>query len=111
MNILIVNPYGIGDVLFTTPVIHTLKEEFPNDRIGYMCNKRTAPLLKSNPFIDKIFIYERDDFKQLMARSWFSWFGEFSSFIAGIRRLRYEAALDLSLAANFGFFLMLAGIR
>lgn len=111
MNILIVNPFGIGDCLFTTPLIHTLKENFPKEKLGFLCNKRTAGLLKSNPFIDKLFVYERDDFKRLQEASWFGWFKAFNSFIGEIKRERFDLAVDLSLAANFGFFLWLAGIK
>ena len=111
MNILIVNPFGIGDCLFTTPLIHTLKDAFPGGKLGFLCNKRVAPLLKNNPFIDQIFIYERDDFKRLQSVSWFSWFKEFNYFIRQIRKGRFDLAIDLSLASNFGFFLWLAGIK
>lgn len=111
MNILIVNPFGIGDVLFTTPLIHTLKDAFPEGKLGFLCNKRVAPLLRNNPLINEIFIYERDDFKQLLAVSKLKWFEGFSSFIRQIRRARFDLAIDLSLSSNFGFFLWLAGIK
>ncbi len=111
MNVLVVNPYGIGDSLFATPLIHTLKEKFPQGKVGFLCNRRSAPLLKNNPFIDEIFIYERDDFKRLLSSSWFKWLKEFSSFIRQIKRCEFDIAIDLSLAANFGFFLWLAGIK
>lgn len=111
MHILIVNPFGIGDCLFTTPLIHSLKENFPEDKLGFLCNKRTAELFKNNPFIDKLFVYERDDFKRLLSVSWYKWFKAFSSFIGEIKRERFDLAIDLSLTTNFGFFLWLAGIK
>lgn len=111
MNILIVNPFGIGDCLFTTPLIHTLKENFPKEKLGFLCNRRTAGLLKNNPFIDKLLVYERDDFKRIMESSWPRWFKAFNSFIGEIKRERFDLAVDLSLAANFGFFLWLSGIK
>lgn len=111
MNILIVNPFGIGDCLFSTPLIHTLKEKFPHNKLGYLCNKRTEPLLKNNLLIDRVFTYERDDYKRLLSISPFKWLGEFSRFIRQIKKERFDAAIDLSLATNFSFFLWLAGIR
>lgn len=111
MNILIVNPFGIGDVLFTTPLIHTLKDAFPEGKIGFLCNKRAAPLLKNNHFLDEIFIYERDDFKQLLSASKLKWIKEFGSFIRQIKKARFDLAIDLSLSTNFSFFLWLAGIK
>ena len=111
MHILIVNPFGIGDCLFTTTLIHTLKEEFPHHRLGFLCNKRTAGMFKNNPFLDKIFVYERDDFKRLLSISRQQWLRAFNSFIREIKKERFDLAIDLSLAANFGFFLWLAGIK
>src|SRR3990167_2720386 len=111
MNIVIVNPFGIGDCLFTTPLIHTLKDAFPKSKLGFLCNKRTAPLLRNNPFINEVFIYERDDFKQSLSASKLKWLKEFSSFIRQIKKARFDLAIDLSLSANFSFFLWLAGIK
>jgi lipopolysaccharide heptosyltransferase II len=111
MRILIVNPFGIGDCLFATPLIHTLKEKFPRHKLGFLCNKRTAGLLKNNTFLDRIFVYERDDFKRLLSVSWQKWFRAFNGFIREIKKEKFDLAIDLSLAANFGFFLWLAGIK
>jgi len=111
MNILIVNPFGIGDCLFATPLLHSLKDAFPDTRIGFLCNKRTAPLLKKNPFIDQLFIYERDEFKRLQSVSWITWLREFSRFIKSIQKAKFDLAIDLSLSTPFGFFLFLAGIK
>ena len=68
-------------------------------------------MLKNNPFIDQIFIYERDDFKRLQSVSWFKWLKEFNSFIRLINKAKFDLAIDLSLASNFSFFLWLAGIK
>ena len=46
-KILIINPYGIGDVLFTTPVISYLRLAYPQASIAYLTNACTAGFLKS----------------------------------------------------------------
>ena len=108
---LIINPFGIGDVLFSTPLIRNLKENFPEARIYYLCNKKTNPIVGSHPFIYKTFIYERDDFEAIKKKSFFLWLKEFDSFIADIRKERIEIALDLSLNTQYGFFAWAAGIK
>ncbi len=108
MNILLINPYGIGDVLFTTPTLHVLKDEFPQGKIGYLCNKRTAELLKFNPFVSQIFIYERDEFKKLSSVGRVRWF---FNFIRNLKNYDFNAAIDFSLSSTFGFFAWSAGIR
>jgi len=110
-SFLIINPFGIGDVLFSTPLIRNLKENFPEARIYYLCNRKTNPIVGSHPFIYKTFIYERDDFKAIKKKSFFLWLKEFNSFIADIRKERIEIALDLSLNTQYGFFAWAAGIK
>ena len=61
-SFLLINPFGIGDVVFSTPLIANLKEKFPRARIFYLCNKKVYPILKNHPSIEKVFIYERDEF-------------------------------------------------
>ena len=68
-KILIVNPFGIGDVLFTTPLISLLKEELPDSSVSYWCNERTKPILADNQHIDKIFSLSRGDLKKIFAAS------------------------------------------
>lgn len=109
-KILFINPFGIGDVLFTTPIIHTLKDAFPSLKIGYLCNRRTAGLLESNPYVDSIFIYERDEFEQARRISFFLWLKKISSFLTEIKKEGFDACLDFSLNTQYGFFAWYAGI-
>ena len=65
MRILIVNPFGIGDVLFSTPLITNLKVAWPKSYIGYICNIRAKDALYDNPQIDEIFVFEKDEYSPL----------------------------------------------
>ena len=66
---LIINPFGIGDVLFTAPVISALKEKYPGCFIGYWCNERVEDLLRSNLKIDRVFALSRGDIKRIYKNS------------------------------------------
>lgn len=110
-KVLFINPFGIGDVLFTTPLIHTLKDAFLETQFGYLCNRRTAPILKNNPYIDSVFIYERDEFEATREKSFFSWFKEYLDFLNKIKNEHYELVFDFSLNSQYGFFSWYAGIR
>jgi ADP-heptose:LPS heptosyltransferase len=68
-KILIINPFGIGDVLFTMPVLAALKAVFPESSITYWCNARVKGLLKNNPLIDGIIAGTRGDIKRQWAAS------------------------------------------
>ena len=108
---LVINPYGIGDVLFTTPVIRNLKDKYPDSKIYYLCNKRTEFILKNNPLIEKIFIYDRDESVAISKRSKLAWLKYFSGFIGEIRREKIDTAFDYSLNTYFGFISFLSGIK
>ena len=68
-KILIINTFGIGDVLFTTPLIANLKEHFPDSSISYLANRRTVSLLENHENIDQVYIYERDEYNVLYKKS------------------------------------------
>ena len=106
---LIINPFGIGDVLFTTPVIRAIKEKYPDSFVGYWCNERVAPLLRNNPYIDKIFPVSRGDIKRVYKG--LKKFVVLLNLIREIRRERFDAAFDFSLDSRYGLWSKLAGIK
>ncbi len=111
MRILIVNPFGIGDVLFTTPVISNIKNHMPDADIAYICNRRTAPLLEHDTRIYKIFVYEKDELRSLWQQSKFISIRELYRLFLSIKKENFDCVLDFSLAGEFGFFFWLAGIK
>lgn len=110
-NILIVNPFGIGDVLFTTPLVDSLKAGIESSMLGFLCNRRTEPLLKADPKIEWVFVYEKDELKALWKESKIGYFKRLLSLIGDIRQKGFDIAIDLSLNREYGFLCMLAGIK
>lgn len=110
-KLLIINPFGIGDVLFTTPIIHTLKDAFAGVKIGYLCNRRTASILENNPYVDSVFVYERDEFEAIRKKSFFAWLRNIIVFLNQIKKEHFDVALDFSLNTQYGFFSWYAGIK
>lgn len=106
MNILIVNPFGIGDVLFTTPVIRALAGK--GHSVYFWSTERTADILRHNPAIKGILPLSRGDLKKISA-----WKGA-KALIGLMMRLRkgsFDAALDFSLDYRYGLLLRMAGIK
>jgi len=110
-SFLIINPFGIGDVLFSTPLVRSLKENFPSSKIFYLCNRRAYPVLEDNPLINKIFVYERDEFDAIKKVSKLSWIKRIIGFVLEIKKENIDIVVDLSLNSQFGFFAWFAGIR
>lgn len=108
-KILIVNPFGIGDVLFSTPIIRALRRNLPGAFFGYLCNRRAYPVLETNSDINKIFIFEKDEFRVLWKKSKIKFFKEFFALLNSIRKARFDTVIDLSLSDRYSFFLSSSG--
>ena len=102
-KILLINPFGIGDVLFTTALIHTLKDASPFVKIGYLCNRRTAAILQNNPNVDSVFVYERDEFEAIRQKSFFAWLKKIIIFLNRIKKKHFDIVIDFSLNTQYGF--------
>ena len=89
-SFLIINTFGIGDVLFSTPLLSNLKENFPEAKIFYLCNRRVYSVLKNHPLIEKIFIYERDEFEEVRKQSKLVWLKKIFAFICDIKKEKIE---------------------
>jgi len=108
---LIINPFGIGDVLFTTPVIRAIKENRPDSFIGYWCNQRVAQLLRADKKIDKIFALSRGDIKKISAHSKLKGLRESLKLFFEIKKENFDTAFDYSLDSRYGLVSKLAGIK
>jgi ADP-heptose:LPS heptosyltransferase len=64
---LVIRFSSIGDIVLTTPVIRCLKTAFPDAEIHYLVKKQFQPLLASNPYLSKLWLYE-DNFHELIPR-------------------------------------------
>jgi ADP-heptose:LPS heptosyltransferase len=57
-RILIVKLAAVGDVLRTTSILPALKKKYSGSQITWITKSSAAPLLKGNPFIDRVFVTE-----------------------------------------------------
>lgn len=111
MKFLIINPFGIGDVLFTTPVIRAIKAADASHRISYWCNSRVSALFTRDPDIDHVFAFSRGDLKQLARHSLISAAARLFFVMRQVRRERFDVALDFSLDHRYCMVAALLGIK
>lgn len=109
-KILIVNTFGIGDVLFTTPLIGNIKQQLPKVQLGYVANARAAQVLENDPLIDQVFVYERDEFCDVYKHSKTGFLNKAKSLLNDIKSRNYDLAIDLSMSTPTGLLMKLAGI-
>ncbi len=110
-RILVINPFGIGDVLFSTPFVSALKKVFSGSYIGYICNIRTKEVLETNPEISEIFVFERDGYRVLWRESRTACIRKLFRFWHEIKNRRFDTVFDLSLGKEYAFFCWLVGIK
>ncbi len=110
-NILIFNPFGIGDVLFTTPLIRNLKDAFPESSITYLCNRRTKPILDNNVFLKDVIVFEKDEWRESLRESKVGFIGKFIGFRRQIKKGKFDLMFDLSMNSQYGLFFKLSGVK
>ena len=110
-KILIINPFGIGDVIFSTPLICALRKNFQHAYIGYMCNRRSSELISADPNINKIFVYEKDEYRSIWRDSRIDCVKKLLSFLLEIQKEKFDVSIDLSLGYQYSMFLKLLGVK
>jgi len=85
MKLLVISLAGIGDTLFATPLIHELRENFPDATLDALVLWRgSLDVLEGNPHLNHI--HQRN----LIAESKFSAL----KFLLGLRRERYDVSFN-----------------
>jgi len=107
-RILIANPYGIGDILFTTPLVSTLRKAFPKSYIAFLIGSRTKEVLNANPEVDEIFVFDRDTFR---AKPKLQAYKELLALVKVLRRKKFNLYVDLSNTSMYGFLSFIVGIK
>ena len=59
MRILLVRLRQIGDVVFTTPAIHALRQRFPDAHLSYIVEPAAAPIVAGNPHLNQVIVAPR----------------------------------------------------
>lgn len=110
-RILVVNPFGIGDLLFSTPLFKNLKFFYPNSHITVLVARRSAPVLKNNPNVDSVIPFNRGDFKELKKTSKRRAYRKLFETLGKIAFSRFDFCIDLSLEHRYSIFAKLLGVR
>lgn len=87
MRILLVRLRLIGDVVFTTPLLHGLKRRYPDASLTYVIEPSAAPVLAGNPHLSEVVTVPN-------ARGLARVRGDMAAALA-LRRKRFDVAIDL----------------
>lgn len=89
MNILLIKPSSLGDVVHALPVANLLRMHFPDATIAWLINDTLVGLLKNCPIINAIIPFYRQRWNSL---------GKIPEFLLYLRKLRaqqYDMTIDL----------------
>lgn len=101
-KILIFNVNWLGDVLFSTAAIRNIRRNFPDSFIACIIPSRCYPVLKGNPNLDEIIIFdEKDRHKGILARF---------DFVRSLKARGFDIAFLLHRSFSRALICRLAGI-
>ena len=83
-RILLVRLSAIGDCVLAVPLVHALRECFPNAHLSWIVDERSAPLLDSLSGLDELLVIPR-------------WWHRSISSMLGIRRALRQRKFDITL--------------
>ncbi|MFH1354978.1 MAG: lipopolysaccharide heptosyltransferase II [Candidatus Omnitrophota bacterium] len=101
-RILIFNVNWLGDVLFSTAAIRNIRRNFPYSHIACIVPSRCYPILKDNPHLDEIIIFDQDDRHRGILRK--------LGFIRQLRSRKFDAVFLLHRSLTRALICWLAGI-
>ena len=90
-KILVIRRDNIGDLILTTPLIHALRQRFPQAWIGALVNSYNARVLEANPDLDEVFVYTKAKHRG-SASVWSAYWSTFR-LIFRLRKLRVDYAI------------------
>lgn len=93
MRFLIVKTSAFGDIIQAYPVLHYLKNRFPEAQIDWVVEKKTAALVKAHPLVSTVIEIDAKSWK----KKWWhpSSLKEFIQCIKALKKNKYEAVFDL----------------
>ena len=85
MKVLIIQQKMIGDVLLSTILCKNLKLWNPEITVDFVANRHTLDVIKGNPYIDNIIVFEESFKKNKL---------EFFRFLIGFKKKKYDFLID-----------------
>ena len=94
-RILVVRLSARGDVVLSSPLAGALRRRYPSAHIAWAVEERTADVIRHNPHLDEVIVWERAEWKQMFRRGrWGAFLGVALDFFTELRDRRFDVAID-----------------
>jgi lipopolysaccharide heptosyltransferase I len=112
-RILLVRLSAIGDVVVATPVIRALRQAMPSAHLAWLVEERAADIVRGNPDLDEVIIWPRASWAADSPGVWGlpKRVRQYFAFIAGLRRRRFDVAIDFQGLLRSGLVAFASGAR
>ncbi len=90
-NILLMRLKSIGDILFTLPAVHVVRQNFPDARLHFLVSREHVSLLRGFREIDGVIALDRTT---LSSGNPFKLVGEFLSLLGRLRTGKFSLVVD-----------------
>ncbi|MFH0918591.1 MAG: lipopolysaccharide heptosyltransferase II [Candidatus Omnitrophota bacterium] len=102
-RILIFNVNWLGDVLFSSATIRNIRRNYPDSYIASVVPSRCYPILKDNPYLDEVIIFDEKDRHRGML--------EKLSFVNQLKKKEFDLVFLLHRSFSRALICRLAGIK
>ena len=86
-KILVINLMYIGDLLFTTPLLRTLRTAFPNAHIAMLADKKNTIVIEHNPHLSELIAIDKKGYHNNLSN--------YIGLIADIRSRKFDLVINL----------------
>ncbi|MEN6566689.1 MAG: glycosyltransferase family 9 protein, partial [Veillonellales bacterium] len=101
LKILVINLMHIGDLLLVTPVLRTLRTNYPQAYIALLADAKLSDLVKYNQNIDELIAIDKKGYHNKL--------GNYIHFIAEIRQRRFNLVINLHANERASFIAAFSG--
>ncbi len=110
MKILVVKMSALGDVVQSLPVVHALKQGFPQSTIHWLVEEAAEPLVRSHPDVDRVLVSRREKWGRDIRdpRKWRRAGSEIRALKEQLQRKQYDLAIDLQGLLKIGLWMGLS---
>ena len=96
--------------MFASPLARALRRRFPEAHIAWAAEERTADVIRHNPHLDEVIVWERAAWRQMLRRGRLNALAKaVSEFVGTLRRRRFDAVIDVQGLLRSGVLAFLTG--
>jgi heptosyltransferase I len=105
-RVCLIKPSSLGDVVHALPVLSALKARWPEASFAWIINAGLRGLVEGHPDLDEVIPFERGKMKAGPGG-----LARFVGFLAGLRRRRFDLAIDVQGLFRSGLMAAATGAR